>query len=106
MIKEETIELIRKAIEIETENATKSYGEKYNSIHEGYAVLKEELEETIEPVFSANEHFENSWKYIRSDDEKSFITAAEVIQDYLEKVIAEACQCCAVINKIKKGVSK
>lgn len=103
MIKKETEELIKKAIETETENATKTYGEKYNSIHEGYAVLKEEIEEVTEPVLNIQAHFENAWNYIRDDDKKSFIAAAEVIQDYMEHLIAEACQCCAVINKIKRG---
>ena len=32
----------------ETENAKKNYGDRYNSQHEGYAVLLEEVEEAAE----------------------------------------------------------
>ena len=45
MFGEMTKKYIESAIGSETENAVKNLGETYNSNHEGYAVLKEEVDE-------------------------------------------------------------
>ena len=106
MIKKETIELIKKAIEIETRNAIETYGEKYNSYHEGYAILKEEIEEVMFPAKTICDDLERMWSDIRADMMSFIPDLTDAMLNNLINLIAEACQCCAVINKIKKGVSK
>ena len=39
---------INKAVMTETENAKKNYGDRYNSPHEGYAFLLDEVEEAAD----------------------------------------------------------
>lgn len=41
----ETEKLVNDLIQAEYKNACEQYGEKYHSLHEGYALLKEEVEE-------------------------------------------------------------
>ena len=45
-----TKELIQNAIEVETENARRTWGPRYNSEHEAYGVLKEEVEEAADDL--------------------------------------------------------
>ena len=47
----ETEKLVNDLIQAEYENACEQFGDKYHSLHEGYAVLKEEVEE-VESYFS------------------------------------------------------
>ena len=103
MIKKETIELIRKAIEIETENASENYGEKYNSYHEGYAILKEEIEEMLYPAAKVSDELDTMWTDIKANITSAIPDLADKMFDDLINLITEACQCCAVINKIKRG---
>lgn len=51
MFAEETEKLVNDLIQAEYKNACENWGEKYNSLHEGYAVLLEEVEE-VEAYFS------------------------------------------------------
>ena len=39
----ETETLVKKAIQKEYENVCNEWGEKYNSVHEGWAIVKEEI---------------------------------------------------------------
>lgn len=48
---EETEKLVNDLIQAEYTNACEQFGEKYHSLHEGYAVLLEEVEE-VEAYFS------------------------------------------------------
>lgn len=41
---EQSEKLVNELIQAEYENACENWGDKYNSLHEGYAVLKEEVE--------------------------------------------------------------
>lgn len=46
----ETENIVNQLIQAEYKNACKNSGEKYNSLHEGYAVLLEEVEEANEDM--------------------------------------------------------
>lgn len=48
---EQSEKLVNNLIQAEYENACKNWGEKYHSLHEGYVVLLEEVEE-VEAYFS------------------------------------------------------
>ena len=105
MIEEKTRELINELISIELENASKNYGKTYHSLHEGYAVLKEEIEEVLEAFADANDEFEIMWGFIRQNKSQKEVKAlVEGMLMNLKSVIAEAAQCCAVLNKIKRGI--
>ena len=50
MFDEKTEEKINEAVTLEIVNAVKRFGADYNSNHEAYAVLLEEVEEAVEEI--------------------------------------------------------
>lgn len=89
---EEIDDLVDKEYEVAT-----SYGNTYNSDHEFYAVLKEEIEEVYKAINEVNFLFEAMWKQIKEDVD--FKT--EHIEKYIKETIKESLQCLAVIRKYK-----
>lgn len=61
----ETEKLVNELIQAEYKNACEKFGKKYNSLHEGYAVLLEELEEVEPNISSLKENVSILWKYIK-----------------------------------------
>lgn len=105
MIEDKTKELINEAIKVEIENATQNYGQTYHSLHEGYAILKEEYEEVLYPLGYFQDAFDDMWESIKKDDSTKCIrTETETMMQNLKSLIAEACQCCAVLYKIQRGI--
>lgn len=97
MIKQETKESIVEAITYELNNAISRYGERYNSDHEAWAVLKEELDEAMHEHDKVAIHFETLWQNIKNNTP----TDAELSEliDCLFYEILELVQCAAVASK-------
>lgn len=98
-VTEEKIEL---AIVAETHNACDKWGDNYNSLHEGYAVLKEEVEETDEEMQIVNLRLQWFWDSIRRNEPSK--KSIEVLREHAEKLALEAVQVAAVCNKILNGL--
>lgn len=99
MFDEEAKEKVKKAIEDETRGAIECWGETYSSMHEGYAVLKEEVEEAEECSKIINNKLDMLWNCIkRGNGDKAFIVSE--IRGYAEQMALEAIQIAAVCNKI------
>ena len=80
MIATKAKESIDQAVCYELQNIVKEYGPTYHSTHEGYAVLKEEVEEAAEDMKKLEEMLEHLWETIKInfsvDDELTrFLTA-------------------------------
>lgn len=76
-----------------------AHGTKYNSNHEFWAVLKEELEEADEALEDARNSFDESWNKIRHDED-----IADEVEDIRRKLLwalPEIVQCLCVIEKWK-----
>lgn len=93
-----TRDLVKSAIKSELENAKKVYGEKYNSIHEGYAVTAEEVDEVTDMAKGVKFGLEDLWKAVKNNEE---------IGEQLGKIYYSAFYCaleciqvCACIDKI------
>lgn len=106
---EEAKRLVKQAIEGETKEAVAKWGKTYNSLHEGYAVLKEEVEEADTENEQLKECLETFWKnvvkqpdYMRSDNLSK--THIEHIKKHAEQMALEAIQIAAVCNKIMNGM--
>lgn len=102
MFSAKTEKLIAKAINEEYKNAVENYGEKYNSLHEGYAVLKEEVEET-------EKEFKDMYALLSWFWQVSVKSKIECPQKNIKKIkkraislILEACQVAAVCEKIER----
>jgi hypothetical protein len=100
MFKKETETKVNEAIELELSNACELYGEKYHSLHEGYAVLKEEIEEAANNLNYINENFADLWECVKSDDELSVKSQARFIAFGAVQLALEAIQVAAVARKI------
>jgi len=102
MITTETKKAIAAACSSELENC-KTYGKIYNSPHEAYAVLKEELEETEENLKATKNYLNDVWQSIRSDDKEEMRLNILSLNSYALMLIYEAVQVYAVSEKFKES---
>lgn len=97
-----TEKLVEDLVQAEYQNACTQFGEKYNSLHEGYAVLLEEVEE-VEAYFSKlKEVINDIWsatKQNKTEHLGKYIDAYAI--RCAEFSIKELAQVGAVLQKIK-----
>lgn len=104
MFAEMTTKYIQGAIGSETENAIKNYGEKYASLHEGYAVLKEETDEARDEEIQIKNNMYELWELIKINKKEEVQKRIKNIREHAEKLALEAVQICAVCDKINKTI--
>lgn len=96
-------ELIQKSIKLELENIKKNYGENYNSAHEGYAVLLEEVEEVEECLRYIRTDIKILWEKVKKQFQGSgnIDKAAELLMVVVnaKQLAEEAVQVAAVAEK-------
>lgn len=96
-------ELIQKSIKLELENIKKNYGENYNSAHEGYAVLLEEVEEVEECLRYIRTDIKILWEGVKNNfkDLENIDKAAELLMVVVnaKQLAEEAVQVAAVAEK-------
>lgn len=97
----ETEKLVEQLIQAEYNNACEKFGETYHSLHEGYAVLLEKVEEASEDMTRIKYSLEDFWKWIKQDTKINPKDIDIVIEEYLEYCISELAQVGAVLQKIK-----
>lgn len=100
MFSEKTNELIKAAINSELENAISNYGNKYNSEHEAYAVLKEEFDECHDQQILIKNNLFKLWDNIKLNNVYQVKLAAENIRKYAENMAKESVQVAAVCDKL------
>lgn len=98
MFSVESRDLIKKAIVEETINAKKNYGTLYHSNHEGYAVVKEEVEEVIDCTNAMNNFMSNLWENIKQDND--IMPDISKVYDAALYAALECLQVCACCNKL------
>lgn len=100
MFGKETEQIIETAINSKKENAIENYGPTYNSDHEGYAVLKEEIEEADSALKYIQDELCDLWKVIKINDYPKY--KQEIIKRIVKEaknLAMEACQIAAVGKK-------
>lgn len=104
MIAEEATKCIDQAVLHEFRNIVKKYGPTYNSEHEGYAVLLEEVEEACEDADFMQDALKRLWLSIRQNNFSNY----ELSQVYnLAKALAEeSVQVAAVCERFMETVKK
>lgn len=101
---ENTPELVLGVCMLEYSHAIENWGETYNSLHEGWAVLKEEFDEVHYEISSATTRFDCMWNKVKlSQVDEQFIT---IIQNHAINAMKELAQVWAVCEKIKEGVQE
>lgn len=105
MFAEKTKELIEDAIKAEYENAKEKWGDKYASMHEGFAVLLEEIEECRREQKGMRYNNRNLFNFIMNGEkcQAMNITIAHIMTN-ARHLAMEACQVAAVCQKMLGGV--
>lgn len=101
----ETGKLVNDLIQAEYKKACKDWGA-YNSLHEGYAVLLEEMEEVEDCVEKLEEYKNLLWRKIKCSTFKLY-TRREIVtrlEDITKNTMSELAQVGAVLMKIKNAL--
>lgn len=100
MFLDKTAKIIETAINSEKENAIENYGPTYNSDHEGYAVLKEEIEEADCDLKYIQDRLCDLWNGIKINDYPKYKQESiKSIVKEAKNLAMEACQIAAVGQK-------
>ena len=100
MFAKQTETKINEAVLLELDNACKTYGKEYHSLHEGYAVLLEEYEEAEKDFDYIKNHLAMLWDNVKIDDETTVKANARAIAFDAVQLALEACQIAAVARKV------
>lgn len=106
---QETEKLVNELIQAEYKNACEQHGETYHSLHEGYAVLKEEIEEAVEAIKSLVAFKKQIWYYLKKGIHNNGICFEQSVcfaENDVEHAIKELAQVGAVLQKIKNTLEK
>lgn len=98
----ETENIVNQLIQVEYKNAVKNWGDKYNSLHEAYAVLKEEIEEIQNDFNFIINFFDSLWVSIKKDGPIDHTIMC--LEDYTKHSMKELAQVGAVLQKIQNTI--
>lgn len=101
-----TDKLVNDLIQAEYDNACDNYGSSYNSLHEGYAVLLEEIEEAEIEMKTIKRDLESLWFFIKRNDIEMINTFLSRIQESDLSCMEELAQVGAVLLKIQNTIDK
>ena len=104
MIAEKASESIEQAVAYELQNIVKNYGATYASEHEGYAVLKEEIEEAEECLDCINKNLAYIWALIKNNHIQKGREALEETKQYAIALAEEATQVAAVCERFLETI--
>lgn len=99
---EKTADLINQLVSAEYNNACKHFGDKYNSLHEGYAVLLEEIEEVDFEIKHILSYKNDIWGFIKAETLEDYNLKA--MKEYIYHAISELAQCAAVLKKMQNTI--
>lgn len=89
-------------VDLEHKTIVEKWGEGYNSHHEAYAVLKEEIEEAHEKLETIKRWHDRLWSCIR-EDMGNLEDKISRIEHNAKQLAAEAVQVAAVCRRAKGG---
>lgn len=96
-----TENIVNQLIQAEYKNACEQFGKKYNSLHEGYAVLLEEVEEVKPEITQLLNSFDVFWLWVKRNNQVHKYLCVEDMYKATENAIKELAQVGAVLMKIK-----
>ena len=101
---EKTESIIKQACVHELAQAVLEHGDKFNSMHEGWAVLKEEIEEVQCEIADIDGDFKGLWECVVNNN--ALNDGVQYIQKSAIRAMKELAQVWAVCEKMKKGVEE
>ena len=94
---------IIKIIEKELKDARTKF-EPMHSPHEGYATLKEEIEELQDELMFITESFKELWFFIKKNDSVNTENIINIMKERRENLVAEAVQVAAMIERFYQDI--
>jgi len=101
MIDKKADGLLSEAVDSELQNIRLVHGNQYNSLHEGYAVLLEEVEEAKNELEGIELQMSDLWYCIKHNDNQGAADALRRLESHAFFLLQEACQVCAVTEKFR-----
>lgn len=98
-------EQVIKLVDFELDMANKEHGERFNSAHEAYAVMKEEYEEAKEEYDNIEYSLSNFWSCIRFPEFSDDFEANSYLNDLKNSAIRAACECIQVAAMAQKFIN-
>lgn len=89
----------RLAIQAEYHKAKKEHGD-FQSLHEGWAVMREEWEEAAKELSSVAAEMNAMWEYVKQDDASDVRVRAHHVQADALAVMKESAQLAAMARKM------
>lgn len=86
-------------VDDELTRANKQYEDRFNSLHESYAVIKEELEEAQDEIDTVEDLLNEFWIFVKHDDVSGCDNAARAIYNKAIHGAAELIQVAAMAKK-------
>ena len=93
-------------IENELDLAKDAHGETFASMHEGAAVLCEEVDEVALEYHDMARNYDMLWKSVKEDDKKTARKCADDIASFAERLACEAIQVAAMALKFTDTVEE
>ena len=90
----------------ELERANKEFQPKFNSAHEAYSILKEEIEEAAEELKFINGNLDHLWICTKRNIHESAIEHAKDMKENAINLSAEAIQVAAMAQKFIDSFEK
>ena len=104
MIAEEATKCIDQAVLHEFRNIVKKYGPTYNSEHEGYAVMLEEVQEACEDADFLRDTMKRLWLSIRQNNFSNYELSQ--VYNFAKALAEESVQVVAVCERFMETVKK
>lgn len=95
---------LEKLVEQVMQAADEKHGPRLRSAHEGYAILKEEVEELEEEVQSMRYHLNQAWTGVRLDAPDQLRFSTVHLRDRALRAAEEALQVAGVCSKIEREI--
>lgn len=102
MMDKKASEAIEQAVCFELQNIVKNYGATYASNHEGYAVLKEEVEEAQACLEDVLRNVSKIWVCVKAN--KDFMFDLNMAKEFSIALAGEAVQCAAVCERFMETI--
>lgn len=97
----ESEKLVNELIQAEYDNACDNWGNNYNSLHEGFAILKEEVEEVREEIKHLKMDKKVFWNNVKENEIAGVKQMLIFLNEDVKDSIKELAQVGAVLQKIK-----
>lgn len=101
-----TDKLVNDLIQAEYDNACDNYSNSYNSLHEGYAILLEEIEESENEFTRVKQTLSFLWANIKYGKAPMIEQNLDILKKDTQNAMSELAQVGAVLLKIQNTIDK